>query len=260
VVVLTDREGADVIAYPATGGEPTYEVSAQTAEWPVHKTGIGGWAAKRFDASVEESWDRSAGRVATLVDDVARRAEPALVIGSGDERAITLLKEHLPTSVRDAFVVVPGGGRHADGGDAQVSRQVAAAVAAKAASEEVDVLERFAQARGRSQGAADGVREVVRALQQAQVDTLILTAEWHANDRTLPYGAEPTQLALDDSELDAMSASDRETAPLVDVLLRAVLGTDARVVTVAAPAPGAPKDGIGALLRFDARPARPTER
>jgi peptide subunit release factor 1 (eRF1) len=258
VVVLTDREGADVIAYPATGAEPAKEVSAQTAEWPVHKTGTGGWAAKRFEASVEESWERSAERVATLVDDVAQRVDPAVVVGSGDERAITLLRERLPAALQDAFVTVPGGGRHADGAGDEVSRRVAEAVAARAAQDEVEMLDRFAQARGRGEGAADGVAPVVRALQQAQVDTLLVAPKWHRSDRTAGYGPEVTQLAIDDSELDAMAVESPTRAPLVDVVLRATLGTDAQVVAISEDAESAPRDGMGALLRFESRPSRPT--
>ncbi|MGN6474649.1 MAG: baeRF2 domain-containing protein [Mycobacteriales bacterium] len=258
VVVLTDREGADVIAYPATGGEPEKEVSAQTAEWPVHKTGTGGWAAKRFEASVEESWERSAERVATLVDDVARHADPALVVGSGDETAITLLRDHLPSALQESFVAVPGGGRHADGGNEEVSRRVAEAVAAHAASEEVAVLERFAQANGRHEGAADGVAAVVSALQKAQVDTLLVSAaSWRESDRMLGYGPEPTQLAADDADLQAMAVDEPSRGPLIDVVLRAALGTDAEVVAVSDAAEAAPRDGLGALLRFEARPDRP---
>ncbi|HVT22479.1 MAG TPA: Vms1/Ankzf1 family peptidyl-tRNA hydrolase [Mycobacteriales bacterium] len=257
VVVLTDREGADVIAYPATGGEPVYEVSAQTAEWPVHKTGIGGWAAKRFDATVEESWERSAERVATLIDDVARKADPALVVGSGDERAITLLQDHLPAGTKQRFVVVPGGGRHRDGGGDEVARQVSAAVAAKAAAEEVDVLGRFGAARGRGEGAVEGVAQVVRALQQAQVATLLVSPGWHGWDRRLAFGPDPAQVAVEPSDLEGLGVDSPASGPLVDVAIRAALGTDADVIVVSADADNAPKDGLGALLRFDSRPVRP---
>lgn len=257
VVVLTDREGADVIAYPASGTAPVEEVSAQTAEWPVHKTGTGGWAARRFEATVEESWERSAERVATLVDDVARRIDPAVVVGSGDERAITLLREQLPTSLRDAFVAVPGGGRHADGGNEEVGRRVAEAVAARAAQDELDVLERFAAARGRGEGSADGVGAVVRALQQAQVDTLVVTADLHDSDRTLEYGPEPTQVATDVGDLAAMAVDSPQRGRMVDVALRATLATDGGVAVISNGAAEAPRDGIGALLRFDSTPDRP---
>ncbi|HEX3707851.1 MAG TPA: Vms1/Ankzf1 family peptidyl-tRNA hydrolase [Mycobacteriales bacterium] len=256
VVVLTDHEGADVIAYPSTGGMPVAEVSEQTGEWPVHKTGTGGWAAKRFEATVEEGWERSAQRVAALVDDVARRIDPAVVVGSGDEHAIGLLRERLPVALQDSFVAVPGGGRHADGGNAELGRRVAEAVAASAAQDEVETLERFAEARGRNEGAADGIRSSVRALQMAQVDALIVARGMHASERELSYGPAATQLALDDGELSAMAVERPSRTFLVDVAVRAALGTDADVLVVSDDTASAPRDGIGALLRFDVAATR----
>jgi hypothetical protein len=105
----------------------------------------GGWAAKRFEATVEESWECSAERVAMLVDDVVRRPDPAVVAAAGDERAITLPREHLLGAVHERFVGIPGGGRHADGSDGDVSRRVAEAVAESAAYDEAELLGRFAQ-------------------------------------------------------------------------------------------------------------------
>jgi hypothetical protein len=257
IVVLTDRDGADVIAYPANGGEPKEEVSAQTAEWPVHKTGAGGWAAKRFEATVEESWERGAERVATLVDDVARRADPAVVVASGDERAIGLLRDHLPAVWRERFVAVPGGGRHADGNGGEIIRRVAEIVAATAAYEETESTERFSQARGREAAATDGMRPTVRALQQAQVEILLLAPELEISGRDLYFGPEPTHLGLDAGELEAMGVAEPGRAPLVDVVLRAALASRSDVIVVSGGDDSAPRDGLGAVLRFDPGAAPP---
>jgi hypothetical protein len=258
VVVLADRAGGEVIAYPATGEQPKEEVSAQTAEWPLHKTGTGGWAAKRFEATVEESWERSAERVATLVDDVVRRADPAVVVAAGDERAITLLREHLPVAVHERFVGIPGGGRHADGSDGEVSRRVAEAVAQSAAYDEAELLGRFAQALGRGEGAADGVHATVRALQQAQVETLLVTRGLAASGRELYFGPEATHLAADAAELDSMGVAAARPAPLVDAVLRAAIASGSDVVAISDDADSVPHEGLGAVLRFDTNPARPS--
>lgn len=53
-----------------------------------------------------------------------------------------------------------------------------------------------------------------------------------------------------------LKVGDRVVMPF-DVVLRAALGADAHVVVVAGEAPAAPKDGLGALLRFESRPQRP---
>jgi hypothetical protein len=47
-----------------------------------------------------------------------------------------------------------------------------------------------------------------------------------------------------------MGVSDLQEGPLVDVLLRAALGTAAEVLMVPAGTPDSPVDGVGALLRY----------
>jgi hypothetical protein len=255
VVVLADRVGADIVAYPATGG-PVAEISADTAEWPVHKTGTGGWAARRYETSVEESWERSAKRVAELVERAAHEVNPQVLIGSGDQRAISLLTEQLPDRLRAHLVVVPGGGRHDDGGATEIDRRVAEAVAEQVARDESDVLGKFAEARGRREGAADGVARVVEALQRGQVETLILTQDLDDDQRELPYGPQPTEVATDPAQLSAMGVETAMTAPMVDVLLKAALGSAADVLVVSETDDRAPEGGVGALLRFDLAASR----
>src|SRR5436190_7614478 len=139
VVVLTDRLGADVLAF--TEGDRPIDIKStgDVAPWPVHKTGTGGWAAKRFDATVEEDWHRGAEQIAALVEKVSRDTQARLVIASGDERAITLLRQHLPHDLADSLAVVPGGGRRADGGDDVLARHVEEVVLEFAAREHSEI-------------------------------------------------------------------------------------------------------------------------
>jgi hypothetical protein len=54
-----------------------------------------------------------------------------------------------------------------------------------------------------------------------------------------------------------MGVSDPVQAPLVDVLLRAALGTGADIRMVPAGTPDSPDDGVGALLRYSDSAAGP---
>jgi peptide subunit release factor 1 (eRF1) len=217
----------------------------------VHKTGTGGWAAKRFEASVEESWERSARQVAELVANLAHALGTTIIIASGEPKTLSMLAHELPGDLSETFTTVPGGGRHKDGGEAAVADRVAAAVAAGVARDELAVLERFAAARGRGEGAVEGAADVVEALQQAQVGTLII-ASAHADSSELAwFGPEPTQFALKESDLAAMGVSEVHQGALVDVLLRAAAGSGAAVLTVSDGVDNAPREGIGGLLRFD---------
>jgi hypothetical protein len=259
VVVLADRAGANVLAFPARAERPTTELSAETADWPAHKTGVGGWAAKRYDASVEESWERSAKRVAELVERAASEVNPELVVASGDERALSLLTEQLPTRFRDRFVIVPGGGRHDDGSEPETWRRVAEAVAEQVAHDELELLGRFAEARGRGEGAVEGRARVVEALQRSQVATLLVSRGLPDQDGELHYGPAPGAIALQRADLEAMGVTAARTGPTVDVLMKAAIGGGAGVLVVSDDAPDAPAQGVGALLRFDLAAGGPSQ-
>lgn len=248
VVVLADRAGAEITAYRDPAAGPVTTVTEETAEWPIHKTGRGGWATKRFDATVEENWARSAKRVVALVEEAARVVEPAVVVASGDERALALLRDDLPERLRTDLVVVPGGGRHADGSDDVIERRVETAVAERVARDEQVVLDHYNQALGRHEGAASGLSEVVAALQQGLVGTLVMRTP-DLPGRTLYYGPQSADVAIERDELSALGISDISEGAACDVILRAAAHSGAQVLTLADGRDAPVADGVGAILR-----------
>ncbi len=250
VVVLTDREGADVLAYTTTQ-EPVAQASLETKIWPIHHTGVGGWSSKRYDNTVRNSWEESAREVATLVDNVCRDIGAEIVIASGDTRALALLEEQLPESLRAELTTIDGGGRHLDGSDDVVAEQVVRALADHVARRTLQTLTRFAQARGQGDNASDGVAETVRALRMGQVDTLLLTDTFDRTQRGW-FGPEAVHLGLARGDLEDMGVREPGEAELGDILLRAATGTAAEVRLVTGGVEESPSDGVGALLRFPA--------
>lgn len=252
VVVLADKEGGDVLAY-TSAADPVQSGRADSGVWPVHHTGSGGWSSKRYDNTVRNSWEESAREVADLVERVAKDIDAQLVIGCGDPRALSLLREHLPAALGEHFTVVDGGGRHVDGSDEAVARRVVAAVAEFTAQRTLALLSRFADERGRSERAADGAAATVAALRMAQVGTLLLTSALEPR-RVGYFGAAPTDIALARDELTALGVADVRSDELAEVLVRAALGTGAEVRFVAGDTDESPAGGVGALLRFPAEP------
>lgn len=164
VVVLTDREGADVLAYgagPAAAGNTT----VQSGQHPVHKTGLGGLAAQRYQHRVENSWDASARDVATKVEGLATDVEARLVVAAGDGHATQLLHEHLPKRLQDRYVVVDGS-RAADGGDKALSQRVLTAVGDVVTSDILELLGKYAEERGQQDRAAEGEAATMRRATQ----------------------------------------------------------------------------------------------
>ena len=266
VVVLTDRQGADIMAY-TDEATPDIAGAVDSGRYPYHKTGDDNWSELHFQHKVEENWKASAKQVAETVADVVHRVGARLIIAAGDVHALQLLREELPTALRSLLVVVDGG-RTRDGSDQLVAERVIEQLARRAATDGRQLLDEFGKYRGRAEKAgnlspgalpeepelrsADGLAETVNALRQAQVATL-LVSEALKEDLPVYYGPEPVQLGLREQELAALGVQQPAAGPAVDVLVRAALATDAQVRLVAPDTAQSPSGGVGALLRYGNR-------
>src|SRR3954453_13094290 len=123
VVVLADRNGADVLAY-TIGPAPVGAEAVDGDRWPVKKTGRGGWSTKRYDATVHNNWHENAKDVASTVEKIAADVSARGILAAGDTMALQLLREPLPTALHDNFVTIDGGGRHLDGSDELVAGRI----------------------------------------------------------------------------------------------------------------------------------------
>jgi hypothetical protein len=269
VVVLADRRGADILAY-TDAAEPDISASVDTSRFPDHKTGIGGWSAQRYEHKVEEDWKASAKDAAAAVERAAQQIGAQLIVASGDTYAVDGIRDHLPTAMQPLYRIIEGGGRSEDGSDAVVAERVLQQLGDKIASDTIDLLADFAKYRNRAvkqrhspefgggqpdvaANAADGPAETVAALRMAQVGTLLLSDLLHEDDAAY-FGPEPTHLALNPEELRDMGVGDPRRGSLVDVLVRAALGTDAQIRLVPGDTEDSPKEGVGALLRYSNEP------
>lgn len=244
LVVVTDREGAD-IAVHGPRGDAEDAVDGGSA---VQQGSSGGFGELAHLHRVEQSWEQSAGAVAERIEHFARTTKPEVVVLAGDQRAVELVREALPAPLAGLVTVVPGT-RHADGSEQLLSDRVAEALRAHRAAEVVELLGRYAQERGQQDLAADGAAATVAALRMAQVDTLLL-GDPVDEEQEAWLGPDPTLLALDRQELVDLGVAEPVSAPLVDVLIRAAVGTAAAVRRVPDSLDDAPTDGVGALLRF----------
>lgn len=270
VVVLTDRHGADVLAY-TEGATPVESTSVDTKRFPTHKTGTGAWSAQHFQLKVEENWKASAKDAAATVERIASEVDAQVIVISGDEHAVDLLRDHLPQQLQGR-VQKATGGRSEDGSDEHLAEQVMHALAGRLRDQVADALADFAKYRDRATeiaqshpatdgndyalNAANGVTAVLAALQKAQVGTLLLASDLDET-RTVFYGPAPTMLAPHATDLEQMGVTDVQEGPLVDVLLRGAFGTGAEVLMVPAGTPDSPDDGVGALLRYSDSAAGP---
>lgn len=112
------------------------------------------------------------------------------------------------------------------------------------------LLDEFEQERGQHDRAADGAPATFEALARHQVRTLLLK-EAPDDERSAWFGERPGQVALDREVLVIEGEPTPAEGRLVDVAVRAALGTGAEVRVLGAETDGrGPSDGLGAILRY----------
>jgi hypothetical protein len=244
VLVLADRRGADIYATDARGRESYREAGG--SDLPVEKVAPGGWSQRRYQDRADVAWDQNASDVANEVVRLVDRIDAGLVALAGDVRATQLLHKHLPARV-DRIVHPIDGGRSADGSDVRIAQETARLIATAAARDTVAVLEKFREERGEHDRAADGAEATAAALREARVDVLLVHDD-PDDERTAWFGDEPTDVAVDRSDLVSLGRDHVREARLVDVFVRAALGTGASIRVI--PAHGGATDNVGAVLRW----------
>jgi Bacterial archaeo-eukaryotic release factor family 2 len=255
IVAEVSREHGEIRLYHAGAGVPssTQEVQGETEH--VSKFQGGGWAHLRFQHHTEDVWRRNADEVAGEIDRVVAESGARLVVLAGDIRARGLVQEQLSKASQALVSVIDSHTHTAGADDTLLPDQVNERVAELWAGEQQEIVDRLAMQEGQANPeSATGVGAVVHALQQAQVEVLII------NDAAL---SERTLLALDaepwiaTTEEESLAATTLGTVPAAAALLRAAALTDARVLLV--PGRVLPEGvEVAALLRWSAGPTVPS--
>ncbi|HEX2041872.1 MAG TPA: Vms1/Ankzf1 family peptidyl-tRNA hydrolase [Acidimicrobiales bacterium] len=243
LTVLADRAGADLCVYRHERPDVHREAGGGTD--PLHRAAAGGWSQLRYQHRAENTWEHNADDVAGEIVSLADRFDPRLVLVAGDVRAVQLIGDALPGQVADRVEVVQGS-RTEDGSDDEFAEAVRGHLAGAVATDTVHLLEKFTEELGQEDRAADGASATLAALARAQVEVL-LVHEAPDDERRALFGPEPTQVGLRADEL-ALGVDEAQEGALVDVAVRAALGTGAGVRVV--PGGDLPTDGLGAILRW----------
>jgi hypothetical protein len=266
VAVLTDRTGADMAARGVADDEARAERVEGRVTPHLHKPQAGGWSQPRFHHRAEAIWESNASEVADALARLVDQVRPRFVAAAGDVRALQLLREQAPKRVRELLTVVGGELDSLEAVFAEADKLAAATVEADNRA----LLDRLAEELGTR--AVEGAGATLAALARGQVATLLLTGLFLDDQRTAWFGPAPTDAAADRDALVGLGVPDPVEGRLVDVAVRAALGTGAEVrildpadetrsaagrgTTHDAPTPPehAPSEGFGALLRFPLGP------
>jgi hypothetical protein len=240
VLVVADREGADIDVYRALS-DPDHEhreVSGET--FHITKVPQGDWAQKQFQQSAENQWKRNAEEVADEVRSIARSHRPALVVLAGEERARSEVAAALD-GIQTDVVQVEAGGRAAGSSEEALWAEVRTVLARVLADQQAAVAERLLERSGQGSGAVRGVDEVLDALVQGQVERLVLDLGAARDKRVRP--ADHPGLTLPESARTA------ESVPADRLLVAAGAATGADISLL--PTAATKGAGVAALLRWD---------
>ena len=252
VVAEVSRDGGEIRLQHASrrGAEDEQQIEGETEH--LKKFSGGGWAHLRWQRHTEDVWRRNTEQVAEQIDRAVAQSGARLVVLAGDIRARGLVEEQLSKATQPLVSVVDANTRAGGSESADLEEQVGARVAEALARRQQQLIERLAEQENRpDRTAVHGVEPVVAALQQAQVETLLIDeAALGAETELFALEAEPW-IAADRSAAEALGVRVVGRAPAAEALVRASVLTDARPVFLA---PGALPDGtdVAALLRWSA--------
>jgi len=226
LVVETSRDSADIRLEAAARGAETH-TSVEGDSDDITKVQAGGWSHANFQRSAENTWKRNQTDIAGTVSELIRDEHPAFVAVAGDVRARQLLVEALSGAERELVIDIDVH-THAEGADrTEFDEAVARAVEQHVRDDVERIRDRAATDSG--SGGAEGVSDVVAALQQARVDTLLLDNRMLDDDSAELLALDaPPWVAADPSE--SLGAATICRLPAPEALARAAVLTDARVV------------------------------
>jgi len=267
--VTARHDGGEVLAVRASG--TAYDEEVAGTGWPVHKTGLGGWAQKRYENSTEEAWELNAKELAAQVTAMAGQVGAELILLAGDPQARTLLLRQLSHDLAAATVTID----EEITADSPAAAQAAArAVAGHVAQRSRERFGHWRTQQAHQRGVA-GLAATVAALRDGAVAELLI-ADHPESTATAWVGPGGTELAVSADELAARGVQDPVTDRADAAIVRALATTSAQLYFLpdqgpgepgrrdlrrargagrAAPDEGAiqpPEDGICALLRYPA--------
>ena len=238
LLVVADREGADLDFHRAMMRSDTEHSQVEGDTQNLHHFKGGGWSHQRFQERTENQAAANAREVADEITRVVRRHRPRVVILAGVQQArteIVAALDSLPCEV----VEIEAGGRGDGSSEEAMWEEIEQVLARIEAEDQQQLTGRLEEKWGRGSGAALGVDDVMEALVQRKVDTLIVDLQ-KAHDISVDPSKYPGL------PIPAQLATKKEL-PADQVLVAAGAATDTNIAVL--PAEQSKGGGIAALGR-----------
>ncbi|MBV9830793.1 MAG: hypothetical protein JOZ82_04300, partial [Marmoricola sp.] len=167
VLAVVDREGADLAAYRALATVPLDHETVTGETYYITKVAEGDWAQKQFQQTAEDSWRHNARLVADALRGLAAQHVCRALFVVGEVRARAELLHALAEGEHEhlgRIIEIASGGRGAGASEDAMWAEVRERVRTCVADEDADVARRLEEGRGRGEGVASGLDEVLDSL------------------------------------------------------------------------------------------------
>lgn len=208
------------------------------------RTQVEGWSQMRYQRHIENYHLHHAKEVVEMLERVVREERAEHIILSGDEVIIPLLREQLPEFLKDKVVDILRLDIRTP--EHEVLRATMAALQEHNLQSDADRVRQLLDEYRAGGLAVVTVSDTVKALDQGQVDELLITASSRA-------------IRVDDRESDesatgnqSLSESPDSNLTTADLLVRRARQTGARITFIEDPALLSGVGGVGAMLRYAA--------
>lgn len=239
VLVLADREGADIHVYRAVSKQRQAHDTVKGRTLHVHKVPAGEWA--ELQGHTEEIWRHNARQVADASRNAAKEYGAHVLLLAGEVRARAEISRALDSGGGFEVLEVEGGGRARGSSEDALWDEANTAIGQQIAQERQQVNERLAEQSGRDHAIARGLRNVLMALERGQAERLVLDLVGAHEQSVAPSDYPALELPPAATKAGRLAAD--------QVLVAAGAMTDASLTLLPADSIGG--DGIAALLRWE---------
>jgi len=216
-------------------------VNEDTQHVKLSRTQVGGWSQMRYQRHVENNHLHHAKEVVEMLDRVVREEAVEHIILAGDQVIIPLLREHLPDHLKEKIIDILRLDIRTP--EHEVLKATMEALSEHNLHTDAEKVRRFLDEYRAGGLAVVAVRDTMKALEQGQVDELLISAS-------------PSEVRLEDdfdaSPQDHNSSGERFSSALTtaDLLLTRARQTGAHVTFIEDAALLRSVGGVGAMLRY----------
>jgi peptide chain release factor subunit 1 len=208
----------------------------------------GGWSQANYGRSIEKDAD---DHLRAVADNLARRWRrerfDRLVLG-GPWEVVARFEELLADELRERLVPERVEVDLGSASEAQIRTAVEEILRVDERRAERDALDRLASGVGAGGRATEGVSDTVQALNERRVQKLLVAPGFDGNAHRCPTCG--LILVQGEDRCPADGSALEHVEHLREAVVEAAVVQDADVLVVGHHGSGAPREGIGALLRF----------